>query len=293
MGDSRRYSQEVKRYIWNHRWRIVPFGVDSFRVKSIATWIDEASAPFFKWVFSYHPELRIHDVRIEPNPPWEEVEGLLLTGGSDISEKFLRQSVPDSSLIKNPDLERDIWEFDVAQKALRQRMPILAICRGHQVLNVALGGTLHLDLPGHNEPRQKSNNIQELRFTEDASFKIPKVNSSHHQAIDKLGDGLKIEAWCKDDDVIEQVRLTDYPFAFAAQYHPERDPLYLPIFNAFAHQVLQVPLEHAPRSHRPDRLSSCLPNDTTDSDYFRLATAPGWEADCAAGKTLVHAVPSL
>ncbi len=91
-------------------------------MKAIATWIDEASAPFFKWVFSNYPDLRVYDVRIEPAPPWEEVGGLMLTGGSDISEKFLRQPVPDSSLIKNPDLARDEWEFGVIPKAMSQKM---------------------------------------------------------------------------------------------------------------------------------------------------------------------------
>jgi len=200
--------------------------------------MDEASAPFFKWVFTHHPDLRLYDARIE-SVPWQEMDALMLAGGSDISEKYLRQPVPDPALIKNPDMARDIWEFDVARKALHQRMPILAICRGHQVLNVALGGTLHLDIPHHNEANLKYGNIQELRYAKDASIQIPAVNSSHHQAIDQLGAGLKIEAWCRADDIIEQVRLTDYPFALGVQYHPERDPLYLPIFDAFAHQVLQ------------------------------------------------------
>jgi len=208
-------------------------------LKTIATWIDEVSVPFFKWVFNDFPDLRYYDARVEKLPPWEEIDALLLTGGSDISEKFLRQPVPDPALIKNPDVERDTWEFDVARKALAQRMPILAICRGHQVLNVALGGTLHLDIPNHYDPPFKYGNIQELRYEEGVEIQIPSVNSSHHQAIDKLGDGLKIEARCKVDDVIEQVRLADYPFCLGVQYHPERDPLYLPIFNAFAHQVRQ------------------------------------------------------
>ncbi len=201
--------------------------------------MDEASAPFFKWVFLQYPDLRLYDARVEPIPPWEQIEALMLTGGSDISEKYLRQPVPDPSLIKNPDLERDIWEFDVARKALDQGMPILAICRGHQVLNVALGGTLHLDIPNHHDPNQKFGNIQELRYAEGAPIQIPRVNSSHHQAIDQLGSGLKVEAWCAEDDIIEQVRLSDYPFALGVQYHPERDPLYLSIFNAFGQQVRQ------------------------------------------------------
>ncbi len=208
-------------------------------MKAIATWIDEASAPFFKWVFTNYPDLQLYDARIEKVPAWEQIDALLLTGGSDISEKFLQQPVPDPSLIKDPDVERDVWEFDVARKALRQRMPILAICRGHQVLNVALGGTLHLDIPNHHEPQQKYGNIQELRFEEVTDIRIPSVNSSHHQAIDKLGTGLKVEARCKADEIIEQVRLSDYPFCHGVQYHPERDPIYLPVFNAFAQQVRQ------------------------------------------------------
>jgi len=208
-------------------------------LKAIATWIDEASAPFFKWVFANYPELRLYDARIEPVPPWEKIDALLLTGGSDISEKYLRQPVPDPTLIKNPDMERDIWEFDVARKALDQRMPILAICRGHQVLNVVMGGTLHLDIPNHYEANLKFGNLQELRYADGAPIQIPRVNSSHHQAVDKLGEGLEVEAWCKADDIIEQMRLTDYPFGLSVQYHPERDPLYLSIFNAFAHQVLR------------------------------------------------------
>jgi putative glutamine amidotransferase len=208
-------------------------------LKTIVSWIDEVSVPFFKWVFSHYPDLRVHDARIESIPPWDEVGGLLLTGGSDISEKFLRQPVPDPELIKKPDVDRDAWEFNVVQKALSRRMPLLAICRGHQVLNVALGGTLHLDIPNHYEANHKYNNVQELRYADGVQIRFQGVNSSHHQAIDKLGAGLVVEAWCRADDIIEQVRLADYPFGLGVQYHPERDPFYLPIFEAFAEQVRQ------------------------------------------------------
>jgi putative glutamine amidotransferase len=107
------------------------------------------------------------------------------------------------------------------------------------VLNVALGGTLHLDIPNHHEASQKYGNIQQLRFADEVTVRIPGVNSSHHQAIDKLGEGLVVEAWHKEDDTVEQVRLKDYPFALGVQYHPERDPVYLPIFDAFAERVRQ------------------------------------------------------
>ena len=117
---------------------------------------------------------------------------------------------------------------------------MFAVCRGHQVLNVALGGTLHLDIPGHRTPEMKTQNIQPLRYASDARHRFAHVNSSHHQAIDKLGDGLEIEAWCASDDIIEQVRLRDYPFCLGVQYHPERGPVYAPLFEDFFAHVRET-----------------------------------------------------
>jgi putative glutamine amidotransferase len=160
---------------------------------------------------------------------------LLLTGGSDIAPEFLRQENVDPTLIDKDDLdpERDRWEFDAISKALTRGLPILAICRGIQVLNVALGGTLRLDIPGHRLPEQKGQNIQLLRYDGNAKHRFENVNSSHHQAIDRVADGFEVEAWCTDDDVIEQVRLRDYPFALAVQYHPERGKIYDALFEDF------------------------------------------------------------
>src|SRR5207244_11468450 len=80
----------------------------------------------------------------------DQMDGLLLTGGSDITLEFLRHENVDPNLIDKDDLDpkRDRWEFDAISKALKRELPILAICRGIQVLNVALGGTLKLDIPG-------------------------------------------------------------------------------------------------------------------------------------------------
>jgi len=161
----------------------------------------------------------------------------MLSGGSDISADYLKQEVSDLSLIREPEPARDKWEFPALARALSDKLPIFAICRGHQVLNVALGGTLLLDIPGHNLPEQKYGNLQELRFSPSAQIRIPRVNSSHHQAIDRLGEGLEVEAWHVGDDVIEQVRLRDYPFCLGVQYHPERDAIYRPLFDAFLQRV--------------------------------------------------------
>ena len=80
---------------------------------------------------------------------------------------------------------------------------------------------------------------QELRFINGAQVRIPRVNSSHHQALDRLGTGLSVEARCSDDEIIEQARLREYPFCLGVQFHPERDPLYQPLFDAFVAAIRQ------------------------------------------------------
>jgi putative glutamine amidotransferase len=204
-------------------------------LKQIATWIRECDAEPFERVFRAYPDVRLWDARTGVAP--QRIDGLLLTGGSDISREFLRQPVSDPRLIEDPDPARDAWEFYIVRHAIGQRLPFFAICRGLQVLNVALGGTLHLDIPDHS--KLKFQNVQPLRYANGAALQIPRVNSSHHQAIDQLGDGLEIEAWCADDKVVEQASLRHYPFGLGVQYHPERDPLYQSLFDAFIERVAQ------------------------------------------------------
>lgn len=168
----------------------------------------------------------------------EEMDGLLLSGGADIAPEFLLQPVPDPTVLeKDPEPVRDRWEFGATKEALARSLPIFAICKGMQLFNVALGGTLFLDIPGHNKPEMRDGNIQPLRFDRTATHRFEEVNSSHHQAIDRLGDGLEVEAWCAVDNVIEQMRLRDYPFALAVQYHPERDASYAPLFDDFVSRL--------------------------------------------------------
>ena len=206
-------------------------------LKSIGSWIRACDEEDFRRMLAAYPDLRVYNARTERVP--ECLDGLLLTGGEDISSSFLRQPVPNPKLIEGANPERDQWEFAVLARALEARRPILAICRGLQVLNVARGGTLHLDIPGHDHDRR--NNVQPLRYADDATVRFEKVNSSHHQSLDRLGDGLRVEAWHARDGTIEQARLEDYPFALGAQYHPERDELYRPFFDAFAEQLLGRP----------------------------------------------------
>jgi putative glutamine amidotransferase len=107
-----------------------------------------------------------------------------------------------------------------------------------QLFNVALGGTLKLDIPGHKFPEQKDHDVQLLRTDARAAHRFDKVNSSHHQAVDSLGQGLTVESWCATDDIIEQVRLRNYPFALGVQYHPERGAIYDSLFEDFFSRLL-------------------------------------------------------
>ncbi len=202
-------------------------------MKHIATWIDEPAAPHVERVFRSYPDLLLWDARVGISAP--RLDGLLLTGGTDLAPKTLRQPVPDPSLCRGPEPERDAWEIYIISRAMEQRVPIFAICRGIQILNVALGGTLHLDIPSHADFKYK--NVQPLAYREGAIVRIPHVNSSHHQALDCVAEGLIVEATHAEDGTIEQARLADYPFGLAVQYHPERDEIYRPLFDAFVTAV--------------------------------------------------------
>lgn len=202
----------------------------------VATWIRPHDVARFRASLASAPELEFADAQVAA-VNLETCDALLLTGGEDISAEFLRQPIADPTLIEEPAAARDAWEFPAVAHALARGWPILAVCRGVQVLNVALGGTLHLHVEGHRDPRQKENEVQSLRLARALPVSFPAVNSSHHQALDRLGDGLDVEAWCAADSVVEQVRHRSRPWCVGVQYHPERAASYRPLFEAFAAAV--------------------------------------------------------
>ena len=206
----------------------------------LATWLREKDEKWFQPFFTKHSEIEICNAR-KGQVATAEADGLLLTGGSDIAPEFLKQPVPDPSVLeKDVDVARDRWEFAAVDAALARGLPVLAICKGMQLLNVGLGGTLKLDIPGHKLPEQKDNDIQPLRFETKAAHRFEKVNSSHHQAIDTLGRGFEIESWCATDDIVEQIRLRNYPFALGVQYHPERGKIYDSLFEDFFDRINKI-----------------------------------------------------
>jgi putative glutamine amidotransferase len=199
----------------------------------LATWLRAKDEKWFAPFFEKYPEIEVCNAR-DGHVSIADVIGLLLTGGSDIAPEFLKQPIPDPSVLEQDvDAARDRWEFAAVEQALERGLPILSICKGMQLFNVALGGTLKLDIPGHKAPEQKDNDVQLLRSDAKAAHRFDKVNSSHHQAVDSLGQGLVVESWCAKDDIIEQIRLRNYPFALGVQYHPERGKIYDSLFEDF------------------------------------------------------------
>jgi len=156
------------------------------------------------------------------------VDALIITGGRDV-DPGTYDHVPHPATDR-PARDRDAWEFALLGVALRRGMPVLGICRGAQVLNVALGGTLHQHLPdllGHSGHQQGSGQFSTstVRTVEGSRLAgllgdEAAVQCYHHQGIDRPGEGLTVSA--RDTDgLIEAVELTGDDFVVAVQWHPE------------------------------------------------------------------------
>lgn len=160
------------------------------------------------------------------------LDGLVLTGGVDIEPSAYGEAFHPSVTRVSP--ERDEFEFKLTKTSLQQKMPILAICRGLQVLNVVMGGSLVQDIPtmiqseiSHDDSKRQRHELahQITLKTGSRLYEILKmeklwVNSFHHQSAKQLGHGLIPVAWA-DDEVIEAVELPDSHFVIGVQWHPE------------------------------------------------------------------------
>lgn len=160
----------------------------------------------------------------------EGLDGLIITGGKDIDPATYGHAPHPAT--EEPARDRDAWEFALLAAALRRGVPVLGICRGAQVLNVALGGTLHQHLPdivGHSGHRAGNAvfAISTVRTVEGSTVHAlvgPSVQAKcyHHQAIDRLGEGLVVSA-VDAEGVIEAVEHTGPSFVVAVQWHPEEN----------------------------------------------------------------------
>jgi gamma-glutamyl-gamma-aminobutyrate hydrolase PuuD len=155
----------------------------------------------------------------------DALDGLIFSGGNDLEPEGYGADAHPATVGTNP--ERDRGELALLEAALERDVPVLAICRGLQVLNVARGGDIvqHLpDLVGHEEHREVPGEFSEHAVRVDPSSHIREVRgavkSHHHQALGRVGDGLREVAWA-EDGTVEGLEDPDKPFLVGVLWHPE------------------------------------------------------------------------
>ncbi len=163
----------------------------------------------------------------------EKCQAVILSGGGDVHPKFYGIE-EKTDLAKEVSIGRDLFEFDIIRELMERGLPALAICRGTQIFNVAMGGTLILDLEAAGFASHRRGDAPErlhgIRVTEGSLLhKVTgttsgTVNTSHHQAVDMPGRGLAVSAR-SDDNVVEALEWAEpaeKPFLLLLQWHPER-----------------------------------------------------------------------
>lgn len=173
------------------------------------------------------------EAAVETPDPWlERVDGLLLAGGADVDPaSYGAMPHPETGLTWP---ERDRFEIALVRRAIERGMPVLCACRGMQILNVALGGTLHQHLPdvvgtdahrhtpgffGDHEVRLEPGSLAARAVGAEHTL----VKSHHHQGVADLGEELHATGWSLEDRVIEAVELPGERYVLGVLWHPEED----------------------------------------------------------------------
>jgi putative glutamine amidotransferase len=151
--------------------------------------------------------------------------GLVLAGGTDVDPALY--GAPRAKETEDPDRPRDDFEAELLREALCHDLPVLAICRGLQLFNVVRGGTLIQHLPDTEKHKRRTGGqpvhdvvVEGAMAEVFGAARVP-VNSRHHQAIERVGDGMVITARDPEDRVIEGFVLPGMKFAMGVQWHPE------------------------------------------------------------------------
>lgn len=172
---------------------------------------------------------------VEPDlidPILDRIDGVVLTGGGDIAPE--RYGAERHEAVRMVNHERDEFELSLVTKAYERKMPMLAICRGNQVVNVAFGGTLIQDLPSHSgahghdisgegayEPHSQALVEEGSKIASIFGAGLHGINSIHHQAVEELGVGLKVVA-SAPDGTVEALEHVDKAWdLLSVQWHPE------------------------------------------------------------------------
>jgi putative glutamine amidotransferase len=182
----------------------------------------------------------------------DSLDGLLLQGGDDMSPKSYGET-PINPMWAGDEL-RDQYEIELFHEFVTQGKPVFGICRGHQVINVALGGSLYQDIAtqcagaiNHRDAQRYENHFHEMRILPQTwlarlypGVATKRINTIHHQAIKSLGEGLLAEAMSEPDGLIEAIRWEGHSFVVGVQWHPEfmdpKDPSLIdsrPLLQAF------------------------------------------------------------
>lgn len=170
----------------------------------------------------------------EPDEVLDLLDGLILAGGADIDPSNYGAEPHEKTTGTVP--ERDTFEIALARRALERDLPLLGICRGMQLMNVATGGTLNQHVPdshGHEDHRRSLGSFDDsdhdVRLeagslaARAAGEQVHGTKSHHHQGIERLGEGLKVTGWAVLDDLPEAIEAPDKRFALGVQWHPEAD----------------------------------------------------------------------
>ena len=162
---------------------------------------------------------------------YADINGLLLTGGPDIDPSYYDEEVHETTEIEE---DRDVLELLLFKRALKKNLPVFGICRGIQVMNVAVGSSLYQDIPSqftehltHKLLENDDDSWHDIKIqpgsllNEITGETIAEVNSRHHQALKVVGNGFIVTAQSKDG-IIEAIEDRSKRFMLGVQYHPER-----------------------------------------------------------------------
>jgi len=215
--------------------------------QSYINWLKNADTSV-KWVDMYSLGLD------EALKKLKSCDGLLLTGGEDIYPELYGQAY-DSTLCDPPNRYRDSLEMKLFQLAIENNIPVMGICRGMQMINVASGGSLYFDLrtqkdtlvshrfPNYTPARHTVNVVANSILANAVKVQSGEVYSNHHQGVRDLAHGLRAIAYA-NDSLVEAVQLTDttgFAFLLGVQWHPEKmdftNPLSGNIAKSFVNNV--------------------------------------------------------